>query len=54
MSVAQTQKIALNEFLRLPYLDESPTWEYADGLAIQKPMPKFQHSIFAKAAINCN
>ena len=48
MSAALTQKIALDEFLLLPYLDDSPAWEYAEGVAIQKPMPKFRHSILQK------
>lgn len=48
MSAALTHKITIDEFLRLPYLDESPAWEYADGVAIQKPMPKFRHSILQK------
>ncbi len=48
MSAALTQKIALDEFLKLPYLDDSPAWEYADGVAIQKPMPKFRHAILQK------
>jgi Uma2 family endonuclease len=48
MSATLAQKITLDEFLRLPYLDESPVWEYADGVAIQKPMPKFRHSILQK------
>ncbi|PSB32357.1 Uma2 family endonuclease [Chlorogloea sp. CCALA 695] len=48
MSAALTQKIALDEFLKLPYLDESPAWEYAEGVAIQKPMPKFRHSVLQK------
>ena len=48
MSAALTQKIALDEFLKLPYLDESPAWEYAEGVATQKPMPKFRHSILQK------
>jgi len=51
MSAALTQKIALDEFLRLPYLDDSPAWEYADGVAIQKPMPKFRHSILQKCLL---
>lgn len=28
----------LQELLRLPYIDESPAWEYINGEAIQKPM----------------
>ena len=48
MSAALTQKITLDEFLRLPYLDESPAWEYAEGVATQKPIPKFRHSVLQK------
>lgn len=48
MSAALTQKFTLDEFLKLPYLDESPAWEYADGVAIQKPRSKFRHSILQK------
>ena len=48
MSAALTQKIALDEFLKLPYLDESPAWEYVEGVATQKPMPKFRHSTLQK------
>ncbi len=48
MSAALTQKIALDEFLKLPYIDESPAWEYANGVATQKPMPKIRHSILQK------
>jgi Uma2 family endonuclease len=48
MSTALTQTLTIDEFLKLPYLDESPAWEYAGGVAIQKPMPKFLHSILQK------
>ena len=48
MSAALTQKIALDEFLKLRYLDESPAWEYAEGVATQKPIPKFRHSVLQK------
>jgi Uma2 family endonuclease len=48
MSAALTQKIALDEFLLLPYLDDSPAWEYAEGVATQKPIPKFRHSVLQK------
>lgn len=44
----RTQILALEEFLRLPYLEEPPAREYADGVAIQKPMPKTRHSILQK------
>lgn len=45
---ASLTKITLKEFLNLPYLEESPAWEYVDGIAIQKPMPKTRHSILQK------
>ena len=48
MSAALTQKITLEEFLLLPHLDESPAWEYAEGVATQKPIPKFRHSVLQK------
>ncbi len=48
MSAALSHKITLDEFLNLSDLDESPAGEYADGVAIQKPMPKFRHSILRK------
>ena len=33
----------LEAFLKLPYIEESPAWEY-NGQKIQKPMPQTQHS----------
>lgn len=38
----------MEEFLNLPNIEESPAWEYANGVAIQKPIPKFRHSIIQK------
>ena len=29
-------------------LEDSPAWEYVDGVAIQKPMPKTRHFILQK------
>jgi len=48
MTASVSQIINLEEFLKLPYIEDSPAWEYADGVAIQKPMPKLRHSILQK------
>jgi len=38
----------LEEFLNLPYIEESPAWEYINGEAIQKPMAGGKHSLLQK------
>jgi Uma2 family endonuclease len=48
MTPSLIQLLSLEDFLKLPYLEESPAWEYLDGVAIQKPMPKTRHSILQK------
>ena len=48
MTAALTQTLTIEEFLKLPYVEESPAWEYIDGIAIQKPMPKTRHSMLQK------
>lgn len=48
MTASLTQILTLEEFLKLPQVEESPAWEYVDGIAIQKPMPKTRHSILQK------
>ncbi|MBF2022126.1 MAG: Uma2 family endonuclease [Hydrococcus sp. C42_A2020_068] len=48
MTTSLTQVLSLEDFLKLPYLEDSPAWEYVDGVAIQKPMPKTRHSILQK------
>ncbi len=48
MSNILTQKLTLEEFLKLPNLEESPAWEYTGGEAMRKPMPKVRHSILQK------
>ena len=45
---ASLSKITLKEFLTLPYIEDSPAWEYINGVASQKPMPKIRHSILQK------
>ena len=47
MTASASQIITLEKFLKLPYIEDSPAWEYSDGVAIQKPMPKFRHYIIA-------
>jgi hypothetical protein len=37
MTVSTTQILFLEDFLKLPYLEDSPAWEYLDGVAVQKP-----------------
>lgn len=48
MPAFPAKTLALEDFLKLPYLEESPAWEYVDGAALQKPMPKTRHSILQK------
>jgi Uma2 family endonuclease len=43
-----TQRLALQDFLKLPNIEESPAWEFVDGQANQKPMPAAFHSILQK------
>lgn len=51
MTPALPQTLTLEEFLKLPNLEESPAWEYIEGRAIQKPMPKTRHSILQKRLV---
>jgi len=41
-------QITIAEFLTLPNIDESPAWEYIEGISSQKPMPKTRHSMLQK------
>ncbi|MBD2678034.1 MULTISPECIES: Uma2 family endonuclease [Nostoc] len=41
----------LEEFLKLPYIEESPAWEYINGEAIQKPMAGGKHSLLQKRLV---
>jgi Uma2 family endonuclease len=40
--------LTLDDFLKLPQIEASPAWEYQDGSATQKPMPKTRHSLLQK------
>jgi Uma2 family endonuclease len=51
MTPAFPQTLTLEEFLKLPNLEESPAWEYIRGRALQKPMSKTRHSILQKPLI---
>lgn len=48
MSAVLTQALTIEAFLNLPQIEESPAWEYVDGVAVQKPMPKTCHAILQK------
>jgi len=43
-----SETITLEDFLTLPYIEDSPPWEYSNGTVYQKPMPKLRHSIIQK------
>ncbi len=48
MTASLTQILTIEQFLQHPDLEESPAWEYLDGVAIQKPMPQTRHSMLQK------
>jgi Uma2 family endonuclease len=48
VTTSPIQILTVEEFLKLPYIEDSPAWEYADGVATQKPMPKTRHSLLQK------
>ncbi|MDJ0599099.1 MAG: Uma2 family endonuclease [Crocosphaera sp.] len=52
MTISLSFTITLDEFLKLPDLETSPAWEYINGIARQKPMPKMRHSLLQKPLIN--
>ncbi|MBW4444034.1 MAG: Uma2 family endonuclease [Plectolyngbya sp. WJT66-NPBG17] len=52
MTLSPLQVLTLENFLSLPALEESPAWEFIDGAAIQKPMPKTRHSILQKRLLS--
>ena len=49
--IVTTSKLNLQDFLKLPNIDESPAWELLDGQAIQKPGPTFYHSTIQKRLV---
>jgi Uma2 family endonuclease len=52
MTASISQILTVEDFLKLPYVEESPAWEYVDGTAIQKPMLKIRHSILQKRLLS--
>ena len=44
MTIAIFQPLTLEQFLKLPYIEDSPAWEFIQGEAIQKPMSGGKHS----------
>ncbi|MBD2777390.1 Uma2 family endonuclease [Iningainema tapete] len=46
-----TPRTTLEEFLKLPYIDESPAWEYINTEAVQKPMGGGKHSLLQKRLV---
>ncbi len=51
MTIAVPGTQTLEEFLKLPYVDESPAWEYLNKEAIQKPMGGGKHSLLQKRLV---
>lgn len=51
MTAIVTENSTLEEFLKIPYIDESPAWEYINGQAIQKTMPGGKHSLLQKRLV---
>ena len=48
MVAIQSPSIALEKFLVSPKIDTLPAWEYINGAAYQKNMPKIRHSLLQK------
>lgn len=44
MVTTASPSLTLSDFLTLPYIEDSPAWEYVNGTLTQKPMPKTFHS----------
>ncbi|WP_066376193.1 MULTISPECIES: Uma2 family endonuclease [unclassified Anabaena] len=51
MTIIVSDTITLENFLKLPYIDESPAWEYLNGKAIQKTMPGGKNSLLQKRLV---
>lgn len=51
METISIPKTTLEEFLQLPYIDESPAWEYINTIISQKPMGGGKHSLLQKRLI---
>ncbi|MEO0489614.1 MAG: Uma2 family endonuclease [Cyanobacteria bacterium J06659_2] len=51
MTVAPPQSMTLQAFLQLPYIEESPAWEYGNSKISQKPMGGSKHSLLQKKLV---
>jgi Uma2 family endonuclease len=51
VGLTQGKITTLEEFLKLPYIEESPAWEYINAEAIQKPMGGGKHSLLQKRLV---
>lgn len=51
METTSIPKTTLKEFLKLPYIDESPAWQYIKTTISQKPMGGGKHSLLQKRLI---
>lgn len=45
------ESTTLEKFLKLPYIEESPAWEYINCKAIQKPMGGGKHNLLQKRLV---
>lgn len=54
MSTAQRTKksLSLEEFLKLPDIDDNPNWEYIDGRIEVKEMPQKKHAMIQGKLLN--
>lgn len=44
MTIAAPSALNLQQFLKLPEIEDSPAWEFINGEVVQKPMPGGKHS----------
>ncbi|MBM0743449.1 Uma2 family endonuclease [Phormidium sp. CLA17] len=52
MSPALPKTLTIEEFLKLPNLEESPAWEFVNGQPLRKPVPKARHSILQQCLLS--
>lgn len=48
MTASPTETFTIEEFLASSNIDQSPAYEYVEGVVRQKPMPKTRHSLLQK------
>lgn len=52
MTITVASPHTLEAFLKLPFIDESPAWEFIDGESRQKPMGGGNHSTLQKRLVS--